>query len=783
MARSHRRHIPLLVLLVLAIAVAWPWTPIVEGQDSDLSGTPQSECGPGSDPETAEQGRVPAADYESGRTDRPYTCNTELVGSHGATGGYKVHRYIDAQGQECAYYDSTLLFPTDLLTQLSEGAGVIVLDMTDPANPVMTAQLTTPAMLSPHESLELNQARGLLAAVAGNPVTFPGIVDVYDVSQDCTSPVLQASAPVGFLGHESGFAPDGMTFYTAATSLDSVVAIDLTNPRVPTPVAFIPVQSHGIQVSDDGKRLYTTPLEVGNPLPILPTTGALRAGIGIVDVSQVQSRQLLPSTPVISELTWPEASIPQTAIPVTIDGDPYLVQIDEFVSFRDIASAIDGTPGVGRIIDISDETAPRVVSNFRLDVHDPAIRRPAGLAADPGFSFAQGYAGHYCAVPQREDPGIVACSMILSGLRVFDIRDPEAPVEIAYFNTAVDGAPYAMSAPAFVPERSEIWYSDGSSGFHVVRLTNDVWPFAEDDGEVEVQRLSGETRIETAIAASQDTFADGAADVVVLARADEFADALAGGPLAVAGEGPILLTGRDTLHPATAAEIDRVLSAGGVVQLLGGTEALSEEVANAAGSGGRSVVRFGGVNRFETAAIIAADGLGDPDRIVVADGTTFGDAVVAAPVAAGGGALLLSDGQVLPPETTAYLADREGSSITAIGVAASTAVTDPDARRIDGTRSGEVSVDVAEEVFPGARLVGIARRDQFADALTAGAVLGRSASGGGPGPVLLVDPDNVPSAVRDLLQARASAIRRAVIFGGPVAVSPAVASQIEAALR
>jgi LPXTG-motif cell wall-anchored protein len=28
-----------------------------------------------------------------------------------------------------------------------------------------------------------------------------------------------------------------------------------------------------------------------------------------------------------------------------------------------------------------------------------------------------------------------------------------------------------MSAPTFVPERDEIWYSDGNSGFYVVRLT------------------------------------------------------------------------------------------------------------------------------------------------------------------------------------------------------------------------------------------------------------------------------------------------------------------------
>jgi hypothetical protein len=92
-------------------------------------------------------------------------------------------------------------------------------------------------------------------------------------------------------------------------------------------------------------------------------------------------------------------------------------------------------------------------------------------------------------VPQREDPGIVACSMILSGLRVFDIRDPHHPKEIAYFNAPIpdrsvlDPSNFAMSAPAFAPERKEIWYSDGFSGFYVVRVTNDAWPAATSPAE------------------------------------------------------------------------------------------------------------------------------------------------------------------------------------------------------------------------------------------------------------------------------------------------------------
>ena len=124
-----------------------------------------------------------------------------------------------------------------------------------------------------------------------------------------------------------------------------------------------------------------------------------------------------------------------------------------------------------------------MISNLRLQVDQPAEHHAAGN--DPGaVSPVQGYAAHYCNVPREIDPGIVACSFIASGLRVFDIRDPLHPKEIAYFiapphpepENGLDGSNFAMSKPAFAPERREVWYSDGTSGFYVLRLDPSVWP-------------------------------------------------------------------------------------------------------------------------------------------------------------------------------------------------------------------------------------------------------------------------------------------------------------------
>lgn len=72
--------------------------------------------------------------------------------------------------------------------------------------------------------------------------------------------------------------------------------------------------------------------------------------------------------------------------------------------------------------------------------------------------------------------------MILSGLRVFDIRDPEHPREVAYFNRpklpglalTPEVGSYAMSRPTWDIRNRQVWYTDVHTGFYAVRLTNGV---------------------------------------------------------------------------------------------------------------------------------------------------------------------------------------------------------------------------------------------------------------------------------------------------------------------
>jgi hypothetical protein len=446
---------------------------IVSGQaQAAPAATPQLSCRPTDKPELGMQGRVTQQEVDSGRAAQGYTCNTSQVGQYGevffpgGSGGFRVHRYVDQAGHECGIYDSTLLFPLNATTQAQQQnlTGVYVLDMSDPANPVKTANLLTPAMQSPHESLSINLERGLLAADMGYPSFQPGFVDVYSLEPDCRQPQLLSSTPLGILGHEGTFSPDGNTFWVASTGGSTLTAIDLTDPRVPVILwqDFGP-RIHGMNLSDDGNTLYAA--DTGD------------SGLTIYDVSQVQARVPNPVVTEISHLTWPTVSIPQTNLPVTIDGNPYLVEIDEY------GHGSDTGPGVARIIDIANPARPQIVSDIRLEVHQP--ENWSQISGDPGASFVvQGYAGHYCGVPRREDPKIVACSMIASGLRIFNIEDPFNPVEIGYFNAPVTtppgpgfpGGAFAMSQPAFDVAEKTIWYSDGNAGFFAVKVADEVWP-------------------------------------------------------------------------------------------------------------------------------------------------------------------------------------------------------------------------------------------------------------------------------------------------------------------
>lgn len=162
---------------------------------------------------------------------------------------------------------------------------------------------------------------------------------------------------------------------------------------------------------------------------------------------------------------------------------------------------------------------------------------------------------------------------------------------------------------------------------------------------LKVKRIEGDHRVATAAAVAR-VVSGGRTTTALLARADAWPDAIAGGAVAAHQRWPLVLTSRSRLD-ADAAKVLRDL---GVTRtlVLGGPEALSDAVLRAV-PGGR---RIAGPDRYATAAAVAADRWPGATASVFApgdgtDGWAWGLAV--AGLAADQGApLLYTAGRTVP---------------------------------------------------------------------------------------------------------------------------------------
>lgn len=177
---------------------------------------------------------------------------------------------------------------------------------------------------------------------------------------------------------------------------------------------------------------------------------------------------------------------------------------------------------------------------------------------------------------------------------------------------------------------------------------------------VEVERLAGATRYETAAAAAAAT-ADakppehrGAA---MLARADAFPDGLTAANL---GDVPLFLTESPRLTPSTRTAMQ---SQGiGFVYVVGGRTAVSDNVIAELNNAGIQTERIAGTDRYDTSRAtynryysIEGEVPNEVDgkrTLLVASGERFADALSGAPLAAGANLpILLTTSDSMPDRT------------------------------------------------------------------------------------------------------------------------------------
>jgi hypothetical protein len=454
----------------------------------------------------ADQGHIPKADQDSRRGEQGYNCGLALVGhtTLGFDGRPPSSNANMAWAGNCAYVAGAGAVVGPPMPET--GAGVAVVSVSDAGVPHHVANLRHPGSTAALETIHaVSTPEGRSILVVGqygnqglsNP---PKPMDVYDVSDpDCTKFEHKATFYWPENIHNLTISENGR--YVFATMPLQVIDISdlwdddpksgieylgnldaaMEGPALaPGPYADLDdnlpaevrqaqhptLTSHEAWPSPDGRTLY-----LGGVTPAFEL-------FTIVDVGRWLDRNPLggpAGTPrVISQRSGRGHSV-RTA---TIHGVPYVLHSEESVigaAFGCLPETANPAAGPAQpwLTNVADPANPRLVSQFGLEINNPE-NCLAQMEARANQSV------HYHDVDDQHDTTFVMASMWNAGLRVFDVRDPANPTEVACFNpgdvnpTATTRLDQAWAHVRYVPEKGHIWFTTAEGGFWVVRLEGKV---------------------------------------------------------------------------------------------------------------------------------------------------------------------------------------------------------------------------------------------------------------------------------------------------------------------
>ncbi|MGH8874569.1 MAG: LVIVD repeat-containing protein [Acidimicrobiia bacterium] len=165
-------------------------------------------------------------------------------------------------------------------------------------------------------------------------------------------------------------------------------------------------------------------------------------GMVILDVSDLSH----PKT--ISRLSWKDGGHSHTCLP--LPGRSLVVVTDEALE-----NGCEGPPHMVRVVDVSDETAPVVRAICPV---------PEGDYCERGLRF-----GAHCLHENRPNSfrskQVVFATYFNAGIRVYDLEDPDHPVEIAHWvPQCPPGQAAAQINDVFVDEDHLVYITDRVNG-------------------------------------------------------------------------------------------------------------------------------------------------------------------------------------------------------------------------------------------------------------------------------------------------------------------------------
>lgn len=348
------------------------------------------------------------------------------------------------------------------------------------------------------------------------------------------------------------------------------------------------------------------------------------------------------------------------------------------------------------------------------------------------------------------------------------------------------------------------WYTDETFAtawsFASDRVTGDMTLYAKwtqkatPDVPAKTIRLGGDDRYKTMELISKKSFpTDGSCETVVIARGNEFPDALAASGLAGTLGAQVLITETDELTAETKAEIKRLGAKRAVV--LGNEYSISARTFNEIKSlVGGNAERIGGAERFETALEIYKAGKGWGTTAVVATGTKAADSLSISPIAYNLSApvFLVGEGGSVSQDVLDAIAKGGFDKVLVLGDKYS--VSDDslaqikklvsDTERIGGADRYVTSQLTAEWAVEHAGfaydnvLLTAGRDEKYADALVSS-----SLGGQGKSPLLLVDEGDLGSVcIEKALAPNKGDVKDAFVLGDKWTVSDTLFDAIKKAL-
>lgn len=279
---------------------------------------------------------------------------------------------------------------------------------------------------------------------------------------------------------------------------------------------------------------------------------------------------------------------------------------------------------------------------------------------------------------------------------------------------------------------------------------------------------------------------------VILARDDQFSDALAAAPLSKKLDAPILMTGSSYLDERTLAEIQALGAQN--IYIVGGTVAVSQTVQDSLK--GFTVTRIAGQQGYDTAASISASvGIDPTHTVYLANGSAIPDAIAISSFAAEQGSpILLTDRDQLPTSTLQALTDLGVNNVVLLGGTAviSTSVEDVlrakySVKRWGGNDRYDTQSVIFQNLFdtktPQSPLYftsGLVRQDDvssgkpYADALLTAALAAKTG-----GFVAMTQPQTLPSSLNYFLLFNKGYIPTAVVVGNDRGVSGDLEGQLQ----